>query len=361
MPADVRYVFGDARTGAIYDEIPMEGVTVMDSLNGGEVQGTIGLQQTGRDSSDLYGATVPGKSFLVVERNDQPIWGGLVWSRTYQSQAESVQVYAKTYDAYPTKRIMDFDQSWTATDPRNIFLQLYQLMQVDPMAIQVDLPSAFTPDLSTIDFTVTGSELKTFRTAFDQLAQTDPGFEWRVVVTRVGGAYVRSLNVGLPYLGQPLGNTSAVFEYPGSILNFWRNDTISSSGTNVYGVGGGEGENMPIVEVVHDDLVSFGWPRFDVATPQKDIVDIDLLEKITQSQAAILKAPSGIYTVEAKADQSPQFGEWGIGDYAQLVLTSALEPRGLTTYKRIIQYDYTPPRADAVEEVRLTFEGDDLA
>jgi hypothetical protein len=358
VPSEVRYIFGNALTGEVIDEIPLTGVTISEGLDSGTFQGTFGLNMTGRQNDDLYGATLPGKCFVVAERNGQPVWGGLVWSRTYQSQAESVQVYAKTFGEYTSKRIIDHDLTYLSTDPRNIFRLIWLDMQSDPYNIDIDVPGPFLT-LSTMDYSVQGSELKTYRSVFDELSQSDVGFEWRVVWTRVLGSYVRTLQVGTPFLGLGLGDWNPVFEYPGNILNFWRNDTIASSGTNIFGIGSGEGDAMPIVEVTHGDLQALGWPRLDATVSRKDMSDTNLLEAYTRSQAQILKAPSGIYTVQMKADRSPEFGEWGIGDYCILNLRSGI---GKIKYNpRIIHYDYTPPEADNAEEVSVTFEGDDLA
>jgi hypothetical protein len=356
---EVQYIFGDAITGRVIDEIPLTGVTVGEGLDGGELQGTFGLNMTGRNNSDLYGATQPGKCFVVAERNGTPFWGGMIWSRTYQSQAESVQLFAKTFGEYPSKRVIDHDLTYTSMDPRNIFRALWLDMQSYPYTINIDIPATVTPT-STMDYTVAGSELKRYRACMDELSQSDNGFEWRVAWTRINGNYIRTLQIGTPYLGQGInGVTNPVFEYPGNILNFWRNDTIAQSGTNIYGVGAGEGSSMLLSKFVHADLLAYGWPRLDTQTSRKDLSSQSLLNSYTSKQADILKAPSGIYTVQLKADRDPAFGEWSIGDYCTLNLTSGM---GKIRYSpRIIDYSYTPPESDNAEEVSLTFEGDDLA
>jgi hypothetical protein len=152
-----------------------------------------------------------------------------------------------------------------------------------------------------------------------------------------------------------------VFEYPGSVLNYWRNDTIGSSGTNIFGIGSGEGDSMPVVEVIHEDLLENGWPRWDFQVSFKGVDDIATVERITQQQAALRKGSMPVYTVEMKGDIDPVFSDWGIGDGCKLVFRDPLHEGGLTHPTRILKYDYTPPSADAVEEVRVSFEGDDDA
>jgi hypothetical protein len=360
MPSDIRYVFVDALSGTILEEIPLQSVRFTQTLNGGEFNGTFGLDLSGYDNEQLVSATIPGRCLLIAETDNVVHWGGLIWTRTYQSQAKSVQLYAKTLDQYPTKRKIDFDREFTDVDPRNIMLQLYTDMQADPNSIMVDLPSVFATS-DPIDYDVVVAEMKTYRSAMDQISTGLNGFEWMIKWSRSGNTYNKRLEIGQP-LGQLLGDTNPVFEYPGNILNYWRNDTIGSGGTNIFGVGAGEGESMPVVEVVHTDLLSGGFPRLDAMMTFKDVEDDATLTELTQTQAWIARAPQPVYNVQMKADREPAFGDYALGDYCKLVIKDPLHPSPGKTYAtRILGWDYTPPQSDSVAEVQLIFEGDDDA
>jgi len=358
VASEIRYLFGDLLTNQVIEEIACSGVTISDSLSGGEFRATFYLDQTGRLNSDLVAATMPGKAFVVAERNGVPIWGGIVWSRTYQSQAKVMQVYAKTLDQYGTKRFIDTDMSFTTTEQRNVFTSLYTAMQSAGGSVQVVVPGSF-PTINPISLTIAGSELRTYKEIFDQISNAEGGFEWRVNVTRQSSQYQWALQIGSPSIGQPLTDSSVVFEYPGNILNYWQNDTIGGAGTNIYGVGAGEGDSMLQVEIVHDGLIAIGYPRYDQDVSLKTINDLDDLEAATQTQAQLLKAPMPVYTVEMKGDRTPEFGDWSLGDFCKLVFVDPLHPAGLEHTTRILKWDYTPPSSDGTEEVRLTFEGED--
>jgi hypothetical protein len=359
MSSAVRYVFVDALSGVILEEIPLQGVRINQTLSGGEFNGTFALDISGYENDQLVAATIPGRTLLVAETDDVVIWGGLVWTRTYQSQAKSVQLYAKTLDQYPTKRLVTTSREFVDTDPRNIMRQLYSDMQFDPNSIQVDLPSAFVT-ANVIDFAVDISEQKSYRAAMDQISTGLSGFEWTVDWRRDGNSYIKSLRIGMP-LGQLLGDNSAVFEYPGNILNYWRNDTIGAGGTNIFGIGAGEGENMPVVEVEHADLLAGGFPRLDATVTFKDVEDINNLTDMTLVQAQIAKAPQPVYTVQMKDDREPAFGDYGLGDYCKLAIKDPLHPLGITINARVLGWDYHPMQSDGVGEVQLIFEGDDDA
>src|ERR1700760_1185534 len=105
----MNYVFGFIRDGSIQAEIPLSGVSIMDMFGNsgnGELRGSFNLDSTNYPNSFIKVATNPGTCYVVAERGGEPIWGGMVWSRTYQSQAKSLQFYAKSYEAYPAYRFM---------------------------------------------------------------------------------------------------------------------------------------------------------------------------------------------------------------------------------------------------------------
>jgi hypothetical protein len=249
---------------------------------------------------------------------------------------------------------MDFE----AIEQRNIFRSLLQTLQLTANTPQWILPGVFS-DQNVVDFSIAGSVLQTYKEAVDALSTTENGFEWRVNVTKDSGAYQWTVQVGQPMIGQPLSDNSVVFEYPGNILNYWQNDTLGGSGTNIYVLGSGEGDAMPQVEIIHQDLLDAGFARFDQDVSLKQIEDDDRLENLAQIQASVRKAPMAVYTVEMKADREPQFTDWVLGDFSQLTFDDPLHPEGLTHAARILKWDYTPPSSDSTEEVRLTFEGED--
>lgn len=359
MGSEIRYIFGDVLTNQVIEEIPCQGVTIAEGLDGGEFRGSFALDINNKSNDDLVSASIPGKCYVVAERNGVPIWGGMIWSRTYQSQAKIVQIYARTMDQYLTKRFITSDLSYVATEQRNIFRNLLLLEQSDPNGSNWIIPGVFD-NVVLADYDIVGTELRTYKEAIDQLSTTETGFEWRVNVTRESGAYVWTVQTGMPTLGQPLNPASVVFEYPGNILNYWQNDTVGGSGTHIFAKGSGEGENMPQVEVVHEDLLTAGFSRFDQDIAFKTITDINRLEALAIIQANLRKLPMPVYTVEMKADRTPEFTEWVLGDYCKLAFKDPLHPTGLTYTTRILRWDYTPPSSTSTEEVRLTFEGEEF-
>lgn len=359
--ANTRFIFGDILTGAIVADIPLYGVSMAKAMASGELRGSFQFDQTGRDNATLDAATVPGRCFVVCERESFPIWGGIVWTRTYQSQAKVNQLYCRGFEHYPARRLIRADRSWTATEKRNIFLDLWQDMQADANSIRINLPSDFSDAVLT-DFEVKASEFKTYRDAMDELANTDDGFDWTVDVNRIDNAYIFTLRVGTPFIGNTNPANAITFDYPGSITNYWLNESMSGSGTHIYGIGAGEGSTMLSVEAIHTDLLAQNFPRYDVDVSMKAISDINVLTPLTIQAAQLRRALAPVLTVETKADKHPQFMSYSLGDLSNITMQDPKhpDPASQTVSKRLIGWEYYPASADGVELSRLAFDGDDI-
>jgi hypothetical protein len=348
-------VFGDLLTGQIIEEISLQGVSLTRGFGQGELRGSFQLDQSGKSNSDLIAATEEGRSYVICIRDAQPVWGGFVWTRTYQSQAKVYELYCKAFEHYPEYRLVLSDFENLATEQRNIFLNLWTAMMADPNSLQITLPSSFSTVIAK-DLTVKAAEYKKYSTAMDSLANGDDGFDWTIDVAVVGGAFTKTLRIGYPTLGSVEPN---ILYYDGEITNYWNNGTMGGRATHVYGVGAGEGNSMLTQEVIHSDLVSSGFPRYDVALSYKDITDAATLTSLTVQAARFRKAGVPIYTVEVKGDLEPEFGSYGLGDAVQIRFNDpAHNPSNSAFNSRILGWEYYPPSDDHVEYARLIFEGD---
>lgn len=355
---NVSYIFGDALTGVILAEIPLGGVSMSRSLSDGELRGSYHLDQTGQENAELIAATEAGRCFVVCERDKQPIWDGFVVTNTYQSQAKVSQLYCRSWEAYPAYRDIRTDFVQTNVEQRNIFLELWEHLMATDDTPQIALPSSFA-DVVLKSLTVKEFEYKRYRAAMDMIANGVDGFDWTIDTSKVGGAYQRTLRIGYPALG---ATQPTHFDYPGNILNYWLNNSLSGRGTHIYGFGAGEGSTMLVQEVIHSDLLAGGFPRFDTHVDLKSVTDATILTSLTTQAATLRKATVPTLTVELKADLEPRFGGYGLGDAAQIHINDPRHPNpAQRTYNsRIIGWEYYPPSSERTEEVRMVFQGEDL-
>ncbi len=357
--ANVTYIFGDILTGSILEEIPLFGVSMTRGFGMGDFRGAFQLDMTGKSNTDLINATEEGRCYVVAERGSTVIWGGFIRTRTYQSQSKTLQLYCQAWEHYPEYRFMRSPVfEYLNTEQTTIFINLWTQMIADPNSIHFTLPSP----ISTVvpkSVTVKDFEFKYYRSVMDSLANADDGFDWTIDVQHASGSYEKTLRIGYPTLGAV---NPVHFDYPGSIVNYWSNGSMSGRGTHFYGVGAGEGSTVIQQEIIHSDLISGGFPRYDSYVSFKDITSQETLTGLA-TQAAIVRKPGvPIITLELKGDKEPEFGSYGLGDAARLYFNDPLhsEPVTRTLDTRILGWEYYPPQDTHTEMARLIFEGEDL-
>lgn len=361
--AEVRFVFGELRTGRVLEEIDLQGTSAITTkLNDwGSLKGTFTLDQSGKSNSDLVGAVVPGKNFVAVERNGEVIWGGIVWGYTYQSQSKTVQLSARTLEAYFERVRIRVDWLWTDIERRNIFIDLVNYMQLEPeYDLGLVVPSDF-PDASLATVDIKAIDRQKMFNVISSIADGVEGFDWRIAWTKSEtGYYLKTLLIGDPDLGNG-DPTRLNFDYPGSIVNYYETTSMSEAGTHVSMVGAGFGDTLLTSEVIHQDMIDSGsWLAYDLDVSAKTVTDQIRLDTLAQKEAARRRPPMVVTKVFLKADADPDYASYALGDACYVNLLDAKHPNGVTSLARIVATSYTPPTDDSTEEVELIFEGDNL-
>lgn len=360
IPVDYRYIFGTLGTERVIAEIPLFGTYMEMELNvGGRFDGTFNLDQTGKRNEDLIAATIPGQCWVVVERNGIPIWGGFVWSRTYQSQSKTCQIFAQHFQQYPLYELIRTDFIRINTDQQRVLLDMWvHMQQVQGRNINVNQPSSYPTSVLTKNIDVSSTDFKFYGEVMSSIADAVDGFDWTVDITKSGSNYIKTLRVGYPTLGNP-DPSRLIFEYPGSILNYYATESMPGSGTNVFTLGAGEGDTMLFYENVQQLMIDTGFPRWDVIVSRKDIGSPTLLESVGQQEGAIRKPPMLILKPSLKANKIPEFGSFGLGDACTLVINDARFPNTLNFQTRIVKWTLSPQSADNTDEFNLIFAGDE--
>jgi hypothetical protein len=371
--ATLRYVFGNLRTQQVLDEFSLQGVSMTDKLNGwGTFRGSFGLDQSGKKNADLVAATIPGQCYIAVERINslgltKVVWFGIIWSRSYQSQAKVVNLTARSLPAYAEKRrISQTPQIYTSMDQGEIFRALWFQLQgggvFDEDNIHVSSPSPFpTGVIKTL--TITGDSFKVYLDAMTQLSDAEDGFDWRVSTEKnASGQYQHTLLNGYPTLGNTDHN-QLTFEYPGNITNYYETASIAEAGNFVHMIGeNSESEGGGFYATYADwDQIDAGlWCSFEQVISRLDVKDVDTLQKLVNVQGPLRKPPMNVQKIFVRGDSTPEFGDYSLGDACRVHIKDALHPEGDTFNLRITQWSYTPTSTDNVDEVELIFEGDEL-
>ena len=98
--ARYRYFTTDLLTNELLAEIPFQGVNYSRALRrAGEFGGSIPVIDDTLHL-DLYNSTMPGRTALYVMRNDECVWGGIIWSREYDPIDRTLSVSAAEFISY---------------------------------------------------------------------------------------------------------------------------------------------------------------------------------------------------------------------------------------------------------------------
>lgn len=356
---EYRYIFGSLRSERIIADIPLFGTYMDLELNvGGRFDGSFNLDMDGYNNRTLLDATLPGRTWVCCERNGKPIWIGYVWSRTYQSQSKSMQLYAQSFEYLPSHQLIE--TSWNRVDRQlNLFNDLWaELQSIPERNMNITLPTPIPVIDVYNQITVEPTDFKFYDEIMSGMADSATGFDWTIDVAKSGMGYAKTLRYGYPVLGNP-DPSRLTFEYPGSVLNYYATESMADAGTNVFTLGSGEGTSMIFSEVIHQDLLDSGSPRWDVTSSRKDISDQVTLNGFAQQEAVIRRPPMMIIKPTMKAQKSPAFGEFGLGDACNLVIRDARFPEGFTFPTRIIKWTLNPQSADNSDEYNVVFAGDE--
>ena len=103
-----RFVTADLLTQTVLGDISLRNCSASMSWNAyGEFGGSFPLgQSTALDTLNLA-ITPPGRTALYVQRNAEWMWGGIIWSRDYDSQVGEVTLTAQTFDSYYERVVLE--------------------------------------------------------------------------------------------------------------------------------------------------------------------------------------------------------------------------------------------------------------
>jgi hypothetical protein len=72
----------------------------------------------------LRSSTTPGRYAIYVLRNDECVWGGIIWSREYQAKNRSLKITALTFEAYLYSRIWRRTKSYSGASQYAVARQI---------------------------------------------------------------------------------------------------------------------------------------------------------------------------------------------------------------------------------------------
>jgi hypothetical protein len=362
-----RYEFRDLLTNEKLDVLPLYGVNMNWTLatkgnnTYGDFTGTYKSDIYRRATADILGATQPGRTALWCYRDGNPIWSGILWSRTYSSQAGGTyQLYAQAMDSYAERFIFTANTAWTA-DARNIlqFVWGEMVLRGPEWNIKLGMPGNFIINLTPITKTITGNEQVVGGSVIKEMI--DLGAEYRLGYSLDANARPTTrLEIGrwdgaggaLP-VGTPPGYSAAELTYPGSISNYWVTDSAAKGGTNLYAIGKGTGVSTPRGSVANSLLIAGGYPGLGLKLNFRDAETQALLDDHLNKAIPYYNVPIVSPSLKLSSTAKDVFGTFFPGDFIYTVINDPFRYDAVSkTHYRVVSMSLSPNGGD--EEMDFT-------
>lgn len=367
MTTTYRYLFADLLTNVIIAELPLTGVSFGAQLNqAGTFQGHILLSGIDTVGFNVTNATIPGKCAVYVDRDGTLVWGGIVWSRNYQSSGQVLSLQAREFESYFEKRRITSDQAFTNVDQLTITQNLISLAQGVPygnIGVQVGVETSGV----LVSRTYYNYEKKTFYSALQDLSRAENGFDFNIDVAYDGsGNPIKSLSLGYPRLGTVYSATdpkALLFEFPaGNVVEYEYPEDGSLVANTLYALGAGSNEGKLSATYQNTTYLTAGWALLEEQSNYSDVTDATYLAQLAQGQVNAVSYPPTIIKIIVPAYVDPLYGSYAIGDDARLRVTDERFPAtgvgistqaGLDAVYRIVGIEVQPGESGP-ERVTLT-------
>ena len=311
-----RYLLTDLLTGKVISD--GRGLSVQSYsrriCNQGEATATFAVSDAVlRNADDPIAATEPRRTALWIIRNEIPVYGGIIWTRTYTSDTAVLNLGLSTFESYWARRRIRATLSYTQQDQNQILYRLATDAQSKPYGnIGATLVS---PGNSGIlrDRYYYWHERATYLERMQQLCGVinGPDFTFDPYWKSPGVPGV-SLRIGTP-IGARL---PTVVEYPGEVRNYsWPDDGGDSANFwTAIGEAPSTPDNAP--PIMRDASMPSEWaagvPLLEDVSEHQGVTDVNTLAGY--AQANVLAASGNRVVPSVTLRLGPDALLPGIGD-----------------------------------------------
>ena len=346
-----RYLFADLLTNQILAELPLTGVSFTQVLNAaGTFQGHIMLSDLSEAGYDLTNTTIPGRTAIYVDRNGVLVWGGILWTRQYDSATQSLTFTGREFESYFEKRLIVTQQApyylnYVAVDQLTIAQDLINVAQsVTGGNIGVVVGTETSGKL--INRTFYPYQYKDYFSAISDMSKAGStfGFDFNIDVQYDStGTPTKLLRLDYPYRGKVYSASdpsALVIDFPGSPEKYTWMENGALIANTVYAVGAGSAPSNYLGYYADTTHTSSGWPLYEVTANYSDVYDTNLLNTLAQGQVQAQLNPVVNGQIALPAYVDPVLGSYRTGDQILLRFTDDRFPKtgsgfGYTVVKRI--------------------------
>lgn len=355
-------------------EIPLTNVNFSQEINSnGAFSGEVLL--SGLDpnmAANIVNSTIPAKYCIYVEYaptdgNGVIVWGGVIWTREYDSANQILSINAQELMSYFTRRRIQDTTVYTNQDPMTIANSLITYAQgktYGNIGVQTNSnTSGFTVSRTYYNFELKEvyQAIKDLSTGLDSATET-PFFDFNITpIYNSSHQIVKYFESQSPYLGNnyPTNPITTVFDFPGNIVSYTYPEDGTTAANRIYGLGYGA-NTTKLLATANDPSAygSNGFPLLEESASFIDVNDPTLLKAVTVGQVNAKSYPPTTVQVIVPSYISPNYGTYFIGDFVRLAIFDDFFSNG-TNYRaageiyRITSINVVPGE-DKADQVTIT-------
>jgi hypothetical protein len=364
MVAAYNYLVTDLTTGSVLGELPYNNVSLSCQLNTpGNMSGGINLDDTRLTNDQILALTTPGRTATWTYRENAIVWGGINLTREYQSEGKSLSVTGQTFEVYAQRRyprgvIGTTVLNWKYNMCQTIDNLWRQMQSISYGNIGVAPMNIYPANDIATTLAINGWDLST---SYDDLIQSiialNSGPDYTITWEEDGnGNPLAQLSCGLP-LGNPVGMTDLVVDFPGPVMDYIYNESGSNGNNRWWSVGDGDAAAAVAGEITDYTSLQSGYPLWEGVNNYQGVTDNATIENHAINDLKTFPMPLVTHNIDLKGDVFPEFGSYGMGDY---VVCNIQDPRfiaGTQFNVRAVGWSIQPPdESNGTEEITLVLD-----
>lgn len=352
MSPKYRFYTGDLLTQSPLGDIQLQGVTASMSITAtGELTGSFPLGQP----TDQYrlGITKPGRTALYVERNNELIWGGIIWDRDFDNSTRQISLVCQTFDSFYDRTVLEKNYVKQSVEQVTCFTSL---------VTKVNAQAGSNIGLTCPSITATGTKRTILLPAYEfhyanevieQLIDSDDGLEYTVELANSGTADTPTKTIRIAPV-DTLNTTDIIYlDSPGNVLQYTWPENAMQGGNKFASRGGGVGNRAPTAVFVDADSIAAGYPSLWSVSNYPDTVDLRIVKAKTKRQIVTNKVPRVAPPISVRGDV--MVGHWQkIGATVQFDIKDVRFPNGYHDTRRMYGWQMTFQDGDTQESVLIS-------
>lgn len=340
-------------------ELPFTNVNFTQQLNSiGTFSGSLLLSGFPTNNYNVDDATRPGWAALYIIHNTEIVWAGIIWSREYDSESQTLKVTAREILSYfERRRIIDV-KTYVSKDPQFIAKDLLTYAQGKSHGNIGLVVDSYTASAYSTSRTFQAYEYKGVYQAIKDLSNGCFDFRTYGKLDPTSGNIQPHFQMGSPIVGKgynAANKTSINFQFPGNLVSYrFPEDGIGAANT-LYGLGYGA-NNVRVIATAIDPAKIQGsgdWPLLEDTVNYLDVGDAQLVRDLTLGKLNAISYPpitcqvvlptyvDPFYAPNPDYASATNYG-YMIGDIARLSIQDDRFPGGFDYNYTIVAVDVEP-------------------